>query len=522
MMNASFKPKLKKILVALGIIAAIFTLLVGMYVIGGIYYPESVQKAYQQQDCETVLHSYDIITRFYPYRSLQEDTTGWALECALYTNAKKLQEAGDWQEAYKTYKTCAATYPVGLLAVNAQEQAAVSLLMQAQEQQEQKKYPEAIKTIKQVMAEYPSRIDAINQYAEVHLSWSSEYQLREEFQAAEDVLLSLLEWGTAGQYDEHIAKSQTELSGLYLAWGENHQNAGELAPAMVKYGQAVDVAPDSASASRAAEKQVEILLTQGDTYMDAGDYQAAIDVYQRGVSDANESGKDRLHTATAQAYLAWAKHNVEREDYYQALEKIESAGLLPLPEMASGEVESFKQEVYTAFAGSSGTQATRLIQDAARTMCKNEKKTFPPALGIDPDASKLILYGIDESLSEEWIAKTPGQLKYVVCVTLNTEVFEERKRELVRYGEPGGTYFHSFLRLRYIWQVNVFSIISSEIIQSTVFKGSEPPPFDPRINDKRVFIGWWYGRYLSLPPSVSGSQPDINELMTWLKEMILK
>lgn len=521
MMDAAFKPKLKKILITLGIIAAIFTLLVGMYIIGGIYYPESVQKAYQQKDCETVLRSYDIITKLYPYRSLQENTAGLALECALYKNAKKLQDAGQWQEAYKTYKTCAATYPAGFLAEDAQEQAATSLLMQAQEQQEQKKYTEAIETIKQVMAEYPSRTDATNRYVEVYLSWSSEYRLREEFQAAEDVLLSLLEWGTAGQYDEHIAKSQTALSDLYLAWGENHQNAGELAPAMVKYRQAVDAAPDSASANRAVEKQVEILLMQGNTYRDAGNYQAAIDAYQRGVPDADELGRDSLHTATAQAYLAWAKHNVEREDYYQALEKVESAANLPLSETVDREVEAYQQEIYKAFAGSSGNQATRLIQDATRALCKNEKKAFPPVLGIDPDASKLILYGIDESLSEEWIAKTPGQLKYVVCVTLNTEVFEERKREIVRIGEPG-SYFHSFLRLRYIWQVNVFSIISSEIIESTVFKGSEPPPFDPRINDKRVFIGWWWGRYLSLPPSVSGSQPDINELMTWLKEMILK
>lgn len=521
MMDAAFKPKLKKILITLGIVAALFTLLVGMYIIGCIYYPESIQKAYQQKDCETVLRSYDIITRLYPYRSLQENTTGLALECALYKNAKKLQDAGEWQEAYKTYKTCAATYPAGFLAEDAQEQAATSLLMQAQEQQEQKKYTEAIETTKQVMAEYPSRTDATNRYVEIHLLWSSEYRLREEFQAAEDVLLSLLEWGTAGQYDEYIAKSQTALSDLYLAWGENHQNAGELTPAMVKYRQAVDAAPDSASASRAVEKQVEILLTQGDTYLDAGDYQAAIDAYQRGVSDANESGKDRLHTATAQAYLAWAKHNVEREDYYQALEKVESTASLPLPETVGREVEAYQQEIYKAFASSSGNQATRLIQDTTRALCKNEKKTFPPVLGIDPNASGLILYGIDESLSEEWIAKTPGQLKYVVCVTLNTEVFEERKRKVVRYGEPG-SYVHSFLRLRYIWQVNVFSIITSEIVANAVFKGSEPPPFDERTDREFVVIGWYGTTYLSLPPSVSGSQPDINELITWLKEMVMK
>jgi|GEM_PF-6945832 len=520
-MDANLKSKLKKPLVVLGMVAGVFALLAGIYFYGSLHYPQSLQSAYQAKDCETVLSSHSMITRFYPYRSLQENTSGPALECALYTNAEKLQEEGKWQDAYQAFKTCAETYPEGILASDAHEQAASSLLSRAAEQQEQKAYAESVETLKRVMTEYPSQAEAAEQYVDVNLAWGNEHQSRGEFQAAEGVLLSLQDWGKAGEYESHVGKCQSALSGLYLAWGESHQSAGELVPAMAKYRQAVEAAPDSASASLATGKQVEILLAQGDAFMEAGDYQSSIDAYQRGVSEVNADGQDRLNTATAQAYLAWAKHNVEREDYYQALEKIESAGELPLSEMASEDVESYKQEIYTAFASSSGTQATRLIQDAARALCKNEKKVFPPVLGIDSDASGLVLYGIDQSLPNEWVAKSPSQLKYVVCVTLDTEVVEERKREVIKYGEPG-SYVHSFVRLRYLWEVNVYSMVSGKMVESTVIKGSEPPPFDPRIDYKRVFIGWWYGRYLGLPPSASGGQPDFNDLIRWLEETVMK
>lgn len=520
-MDANLKSKLKKPLVVLGILAGVFAVLAGIYFYGSLHYPQSLQQAYEAKDCETVLSSHSMITRFYPYRSLQENTSGLALECALYTNAAKLQTDGKWQDSYQAFKTCAETYPDGILASDAHEQAAASLLSHADEQQEQKAYADSVETLKRVMSEYPLQSEAAERYAAVHLSWGGEHQSRGEYPAAEGVLLSLQDWSQAGEYETHLADCQSALSGLYLAWGESYQAAGELVPAMAKYRQAVDAAPDSASASRAAEKQVEILLAQGDAYMDAGNYQAAIDAYQRGVSEVNDSGKDRLHTSTAQAYLAWAKHNVEREDYYQALEKVESAAKLPLPETASRDVESYQQEIYTAFAGSSGSQAKNLIQDAARTLCKNEKKTFLPVLGIDPDANGLILNGIDKSLPDEWVARTPGQLKYVVCVSLDTEVFEERKREVIVNGVLG-SYSHIFVRLRYLWQVNVYSMVSGEIIESAVFKGSEPPPFDPRTDGKIVWTGWYGTIYESLPLPTLGGQPDFNELINWLRETVMK
>jgi tetratricopeptide (TPR) repeat protein len=526
-MDTNLKSKLKKVLVVLGIAAGVFAVLAGIYFYGSLHYPQSLLSAYQEKDCETALSSHGMITRFYPYRSLQENTTGPALECALYTNAEKLQEDGKWQDAYQAFKTCAETYPEGVLAPDAHEQAALSLLSQAAEQQEQKAYAESVETLERVMAEYPSQPEAAERYVDVHLAWGGEHQSRGEFQPAEEVLLSLGDWSQAGEYETHLADCQSALSGLYLAWGESHQSAGELVPAMAKYRQSVEAAPDSEFASLAAEKQVEILLAQGDTYMDAGDYQSAIDAYQRGVSDVNDAGKDRLNTATAQAYLAWAKHNIEREDYYQALGKVEIASGLPLSETAKGDVESYKQEIYTAFANSSGSQATRLIQDAARALCKNEKKTFPPVLGIDPDASGLILYGIDKSLPDEWVAKTPAQFKYVVCAELATEVVQEIKSRVVWYGRPETAYTHTFTRTQYMWKIKVVDIVSRDVQAVTVIKGSAPPPLDEQQIKSRTIVGslviGWPGRPVQpLPPSTEGGQPDFKDLIRWLEETVMK
>jgi tetratricopeptide (TPR) repeat protein len=518
-MDANLKSKLKKPLVVLGIAAGVFAVLAGIYFYGSLHYPQSLQQAYQEKDCETVLSSHSMITRFYPYRSLQENTTGPALECALYTNAEKLQADGKWQDAYRAFKTCAETYPDGVLASDAHAQAAASLLSQAAEQQEQKAYAESVETLQRVMSEYPSQPEAAERYVDVHLAWGSEYQSRGEFQPAEEVLLSLQDWSQAGEYETHLADCQSALAGLYLAWGESHQSAGELVPAMAKYRQSVEAAPDSEFASLAAEKQVEILLAQGDAFMDAGNYQAAIDAYLRGVSEVNADGQDRLHTATVQAYLAWAKHNVEREDYYQALEKVEIARELPLPEAASRDVESYQQEVYTAFAGSSGTQAKNLIQDVTRMLCNNEeKKAFPPILGIAPDASGMILYGINKTLPEELVAKTPGQLKHVVCAELDSDNIEIREAQITYFGTDI-SFNMRYFRTQFFWRVKVIDVTSGEIFANTVIKGSIPPELDPLTNVKKLVVrlsDFW------IPPSTKGDQPELKDLIRWLEETVLK
>lgn len=527
-MDANLKSKLKKVLVVLGIAAGVFALLAGIYFYGSLHYPRALQQAYQEKDCETVLTSHSMITRFYPYRSLQANTTSLALECALYTNAEKLQEDGKWQDAYQAFKTCAETYPDGILASDAREQAAASLLSQAAEQQEQKAYAESIETLKLVMAEYPSQAEVADRYAEAHLAWGSEYQSRGEFQPAEDVLLSLQGWSLAGEYETHLAESQSALAGLYLAWGESHQSAGELVPALEKYRQAVEASPDSEFASLAAEKQVEILLAQGEAYVDAGDYQSAVDTYQRGVSEVNDSGQDRLHTATAQAYLAWAKHNVEREDYYQALEKIESASGLPLSETASRDVESYQQEIYTAFANSSGTQAKNLIQEVSRNSCKQEKNNaFFPVFGINSENALFALHGLDKTLPENLTAKTPGELRYIICVNASSEIIESKTVLMILWDYVRrsnlGQHNETFTRTQFLWEVSVFDVTTEEVVAEKIIKGSEPPPLP--VLDKHFLYNFNYVNprtNLPYPKSTQGGQPDFNDLIRWLKETVMK
>jgi tetratricopeptide (TPR) repeat protein len=529
-MDANLKSKLKKLLILLGIIAGVFAVLAGIYFYGSLHYPRALQQAYEAKDCETVLASHSMIIRFYPYRSLQESTTGPALECALYTNAEKLQADGKWQDAYQAFKTCAETYPDGILASDAHEQAAASLLSQAAEQQEQKAYAESVETLQRVMAEYPSQPEAAERYVDLHLAWSSEYQSRGEYPAAEEVLLSLRDWSQAGEYEAHVAESQSALAVLYLAWGESHQSAGELVPAMAKYRQSVEAAPDSEFASLAAEKQVEILLAQGDAYMAAGDFQLAIDMYQSGVGKAKTVGKDTLDKATASAYISWSQRDLDIEDYYQALEKIENAVKAPLSDPAKQELESFRQEIYTAFANSSGEQATQLIAEASQVFCSGEAREFHPIFGLNSDADKMTFEGESinqHGLPEEWLPTIPAEFRYVVCVELEPETIQEKIVTIKRFsgiGHVDGAVFvrtDTFLRFRWLWQVKVFDVRSGELVGNTTIAGSLPPPFPSYLKDEMVFFADMKAlvgsQNATLPPAIiTGSRPEISDLVSWL------
>ena len=526
-MDANLKSKLKKALIALGILFAVAAVLVGFYIYAGKYLPGSLQAAYQKKDCDTVLNNHSVLSQFYPFRSVQENVSVLALECALYTNAQKLQESGKWLDAYQTYKTCAETYPDGVLASDAHEQAGISLLSQATEQQEQMAYAESVETLKRVMAEYPSQAKAAERYAEAHLSWSSEYQSHGEFQAAEGVLLSLQEWGQAGEYEMHVENSQSALASLYLAWGESHQNAGEFEQSMGKYRQAVEMAPASEAASQARQKHIEILLLEGEEQVAAGDFQTAIETYQQGLAIENPDSIDSLNSATAQAYIAWSRQNVSTEDYYQALEKIETAAKLDLPASTIQDVESFKQELYTAFANSSGTQAKNLIQEVSRTSCKQEKKNaFPPVLGINSESALFALHGLDKALPENLIAKTPGELRYIVCVNVKSEIIESKNVLMVqvnlakRIGVPQG--IKAFTRTQFSWEISIFDLTTGQILVQKDIRGSEPAPLEIHDQDYFYTVYNQQGPFTShpFPASTEGGHPDINDLIKLLNEII--
>ncbi len=526
-MDASLKSKFKKALIALGILFAIVAVLVGFYIYAGNYLPGSLQAAYQKKDCATVLNNHSILSQFYPFRSVQENVSVLALECALYTNAHELQEAEKWLDAYQTYKTCAETYPDGLLASDANQQAASSLLSLAGEQHEQKSYQESLDILKLLMDGYPDATQALDLFADVHLSWGSEYQTQANFQSAEEKFLNLKNWAEAGEHEEHVNKSRAALSNLYLTWGKSHQSADELEQAMGKYRQAVEIAPESEAASQARQKHIEILLLEGEEQVAAGDFQTAIETYQQGLAIENPDSIDSLNSATAQAYIAWSRQNVGTEDYYQALEKIETAAKLDLPASTIQDVESFKQEIYIAFANSSGTQAKNLMREVSRTSCKQEKKNaFPPVLGINSESALFALHGLDKALPENLIAKTPGELRYIVCVNVKSEIVESKTVYMVQwdpYKKVGvKQYNETFTRTQFLWEISIFDLTTSQILVQKDIKGSEPAPLQI-YNQDYFYVVYNQPRSSSshpFPSSTEGNQPDINDLIKLLNEII--
>lgn len=533
-MDTNLKLILKKILFVFGIIGVSITILIGFYLYGITYMPEKIQAAYQQKDCDSVLNTHRVWSWLYPIRSLQGNLPDLALECALYTNAEKLQEAHSWMDAHKTYKACAEKYPNGILALDANQKAAFSLISLAREQSEKKSYSESINTLQMVMGAYPDVLEAQDLYANVLVNWSKEYQAQEKFLSAEDVLLTLENWAHDGAYEEYIALSQAELSNLYLGWGENYQKSGESSLALSKYWQAIQLAPDSDAASRAGDKRIEIFLEQGEKQVSSGDFQAALQIYQGALEEADVDGKNNLNLSMVKAYIAWAQRNVKDEDYYQALEKIRVAAELPLGSSVNQDFESIRQEIYAAFSDSTGSQAQQLIKDAAKAFCTQDKKAFPPVLGSDVNSKLAILYGIDDqSLPVEWIAETPGQFHYLICIETEERILEDRTVRIVPeyfYHDP--PYNRRFTRTQFFWKVRVIDVISGEIIANTIINGSDPPPLDPATQNSSipsirpgtilVRTGPNLWQSFPIPPSTRGEQPDINELIRWLEETVMK
>jgi tetratricopeptide (TPR) repeat protein len=500
-------PKLKIIIVVVVIVLIVLIAVPGIYLAGNYMLANAIKSNYQGKNCEQVLSLDNFYASVYPAPIADQSLAALTSECILYSLAVENEGKKAWQDAYNTYQVYSQTYPKGLFLSEAQEHSAIALMAQAKEQLAAKKYNDAIGNVNLVLQNFgktSAAKEAAGLMSEVYITWAKGQRDASDFAGAEGTLKAFKAWAEKAQKMEDVKSAQRELAQTYLAWGLAFQTQKQFESAKAKFDLAISTDPEplanAGPAAQAKAATVKLYVTWGDTFLEKNDFVSAIDRYQIVVSLSEAKDQPVAQDRISGVYLKWASNLSGSEDFLGALKKIEEATKNAATDAGKKSIESATTETYTAFSKSSGEQARQAMKDAIKSVCEKNKKPDLPIFGLDKEHILAGIYGVDDALPDNVLAKTPGELHYVACIEMTTETLQRMT-----------FLWATFVREKYTWNVTLRQISTGEETATTKIVGGTPPPL-PKLT---------YGNYLDYLLGGSfyrsrGSNPDVVALANWL------
>jgi tetratricopeptide (TPR) repeat protein len=499
--------KLKIIIAVVVIVLIVLIVVPGIYFAGNVMLANNIKSNYQAKNCGQVLSMDNFYNSVYPAPVADQSLSALANECALYSLAVENEGKNAWQDAYNTYQVYLHTYPKGLFVNEAQEHSAVALMAQAKEQLAAKKYNDAIGTINHILQDFGktgAAKEAAGLMSEVYLTWAKGQRDASDFAGTEGTLKTFKAWAEKAARAEDVKSAQRELAQTYLAWGLAFQTQKQFESAKAKFDQTIAADPEplaaSGPAAQAKAATIKLYITWGDTFLEKNDFTNAIDRYQTVVTLSEAKDQPPAQDRISGVYLKWAANMSASEDFLGALGKIDEAAKSAATDVGKKSAESATADTYTAFSKSSGAQAKKAMKDAIKSVCENNKKPDLPIFGLNKERILSGIYGVEDTLPDNVLAKTPGELHYVSCVVMSTETLQTMI-----------FYWATFVREKYTWNVSLRQVSTGDETAKTKIVGGTPPPL-PKLTYSNfldyLFGGWFYRS--------RGSNPDVTALATWL------
>jgi hypothetical protein len=167
-------------------------------------------------------------------------------------------------------------------------------------------------------------------------------------------------------------------------------------------------------------------------------------------------------------------------------------------ENIKAEANAARDKILAAYSASTAPQAAEQLTAAISMTCKGQRPELP-IFGLDTEKIRFGLPPSFVKLPVNWAATTPGELHYVIC---SSET--EEKIETCRY-----TGNHYLTRMRYVWKVTLYDILSGALYNSKSIKGADPAACPPMAN----FL------IASTVSKSYGKRPTAEDIVAWLTKL---
>jgi tetratricopeptide (TPR) repeat protein len=410
------------ILVGLGIVACI--VLTGFYVGGGYYLNSQVEQAFAVQNCADVVQQTTFVS-LYPraiFGSMFAGHDQYA-QCRSKVDLQQAIEQKNWEQATSIAQGYLAAYPTGPFAQSFQEQTPKILSTWAAELIANHNSMAGIEKLKQLISTYPNSPaaqTAPDTILQTYLSSAKALSDKNSYKDAESSLKTALNYFKDDQARSDQIKQ--ELATLYVAWGNNQVQLGDIDGATATYQKAVEVYPGSVD--------IDLLI--------------------------------------ARANLQKAVEISKTKNFNKALDRVKEILDTAQRDNIKAEANATREEILKAYSASSSPQAMEQLTAAISTACQGQRPELP-IFGLNPEK---VGFGFTNGFvqwPEELAPKTPGELHYVICAV-------ETEDTLQKCPYQGG---HFVLRIQYIWQMTIYDMLSGEVVNTGKIYGAEPKACPP-------------------------------------------
>ncbi len=408
------------------VMLAVFACLVltGFYLGGGYYLNGQINQAFIAQDCPSVVQQTSFVS-LYPEGLFGSIFGGHAqyTECRLSLEIEQAVTAKNWEVALAQAQQYLAAYPNGVFAASLSEQPPIFLASWAAELIASHNYGSGIEKLKQLRETYPNSPaaqPASESILQTYLLWSRELTDKQNYKEAEPHLIGALAYFQADA--ARTAQVKQEMVNLYVGWGNQQAQAGDLDGAVKTYQKAAETFPGT--------MDVDLLV--------------------------------------ARAYLQKALEISKTRNFDKALAKVQEVADTAQAENIKAEAEAARTLVLNEYSASTAPQATDQMAAAISLTCQGQRPELP-IFGLNPD---MVRFGYSHpflQLPADWAATTPGELRYVIC---SSEA--EEKIQTCDY-----TKGFFMIRMRYVWTFTVYDLLSGESVATNNLKGADPNSCPP-------------------------------------------
>ena len=469
---------------------------------------------YAERDCAGLVDLAGSVEKAYPLKiaPFTEPVREQAVECRAYLGAESLYKQKSWEKAYQAYREYGKTYPKGVYAKEAKELAADSLFEWASTQRGKQDFSNAVGNLTLLLNEYsgtPSTPKAKETLPEVYLEWGQECRAKNEFSEAETVYLSMNDWAAQEKEESFVTRALSELAQTYFDWGKELQSKKDFGTALTRFDKAISMDPDAKSAnSTAAQARAYLPGFQrawGEYLITQGKFSEAIEHYKTSVSLSETKDAESAKNALSQAYLQWAESLRKKEDYNQALDKIEQANDSAATDASRGKAEEERAATLGQFSQSKGAQAQKIISDATKSICQTGKPLDALPIVGTLDEKRLTVSGLKLVVASNVLTQAPGNLHFVACA--------EEKEITVQscpFSRTGfGIATNWIKRVRYDWKFKIYRSQTGKLYQEKTFQGASPETCPYRHS---FSLGDTHYHY--------GDKPSTTTIMDWLASLL--
>ncbi|RPH69356.1 hypothetical protein EHM76_07175 [bacterium] len=119
------------------------------------------------------------------------------------------------------------------------------------------------------------------------------------------------------------------------------------------------------------------------------------------------------------------------------------------------------------------------MKEALQAVCKEREAPDLPIFGLNKDAIRFGIHGIEDPLPENLAARTPGEMHYVACITADNRTIQSREQKVIVLKVARG-YFYTVVeqfRVQVVWNVRLLKVDTLKSAAEQTFTGAPPPPF---------------------------------------------